>query len=95
MANTSVMTVRIDRALLDVLKRAAQAEGRSMSGQVVHVLKKELHPTPKPAASPGRSVAGMFAHVDVAEHVEEYGLGPWIGAVLDRRARRHARRTRP
>jgi hypothetical protein len=69
------MTVRIDRALLAALKRAAQTEGRSMSGQVVHVLKKELHPAPTTYPSRGRSVAGMFAHIDVAEDVEEYRLG--------------------
>jgi hypothetical protein len=89
------MTVRIDRALLAALKRAAEAEGRSVSGQVVYLLRKELRPLAKGNPSPGRSVAGMFAHVDVAENAEDYRLGSWIDGVLDRRARKHARRGRP
>ena len=95
MANTTVLTVRIERALLDDLKHAARAEGRSTSGHVVHLLKKELRPLAQAQVRPYRLAEGALAHIDVAETVEEFRLGPWIEAVVARRARRHEGRKRP
>jgi hypothetical protein len=89
------MTVRIDRALLAELKRAARADGRSASSQVVHLLKKELRPLAQSPAGPHRSAAGAFAHADVAERVMDYRLGPWLEGAFDRRERRQRERRRP
>jgi len=86
------MTVRIDQGLLTQVKRVARSEGRSVSAEVVHVLRDRLEPTrPKRLT---RRLAGMFAHVDVAENVTEYRSGDWLVQAIDRRVRRRLRSSR-
>jgi plasmid stability protein len=43
MANTSMMTLRIDRELVSELKVRARQQNRSMSAEVVHILRNSLH----------------------------------------------------
>jgi hypothetical protein len=42
MAATKVMTLRIDPELLDELRDVAKAEGRSVSAQVVYLVRRDL-----------------------------------------------------
>jgi hypothetical protein len=92
MANTTIMTVRIDRGLLAELKHLARSQGRSVSAQVVHVLRRQLPSAGK--SGPTRRLAGVFAHLDVAEDVAEYRLGEWLDQVIDQRVRRRPGRRR-
>lgn len=72
MAATAVMTVRIEPGLLDALKARSRREGRTVSAEVVRLIKKELQPPPKPRARPARTM-GMFADFD-APDLEEFVL---------------------
>lgn len=49
MAHTSIMTVRLDSDLLAALKERAQKIGRSVSSEVVQMIKQQVTPRiPKP-----------------------------------------------
>lgn len=85
------MTVRIDRNLLNEVKRAARSDGRSVSAEVVHILRRELAPRERTLST--RSVEGLFAHREVSEDLEDYRLGEWLDRALERRARRLPKRT--
>jgi hypothetical protein len=60
MAATAVMTVRIDPALLRALKRKAEREGRSVSAEVVRLVRAEVEALPEPRATRVRSM-DMFS----------------------------------
>jgi plasmid stability protein len=86
------MTVRIDKGLLAEVKRAAKSEGRSVSAEVVHVLRGRLAPPERSRST--RRLAGLFAQVNVAEDVAEYRLGDWLEQAINRRVRGRARKAR-
>jgi hypothetical protein len=54
MAATRVMTLRIDPAMLDELRDVARAEGRSVSGQMIHLVRRDLQARGRVAASSAR-----------------------------------------
>jgi hypothetical protein len=59
MASTAVMTIRIEPALLEALKAKARDEGRTVSAEVVRLVRKEVEP--RPARSVKRvKTMGMF-----------------------------------
>jgi plasmid stability protein len=62
MANTITMTVRIDRDLVAALKLRAERDGRSLSAEVVELLRAQVAPVPLPARARGKSTMGMFSH---------------------------------
>ncbi len=93
MANTTVMTVRIDRNLLGELKRVAHARGRSVSAEVVQLLRRELAPVGE--AVPKSSVEGMFAHREVSTQLADYRLDGVIEWAVKRRGRRLPTRSAP
>lgn len=59
-----MLTLRIDGELLARLKRQAKDEGRSVSAQVVRLLRRELGEPKLPTGRP-RSAMGMFPELDV------------------------------
>jgi hypothetical protein len=71
--------------LLAALKRVAKSEGRSVSAEVVHVLRRQLSPVEQKL--PPRRLEGALAQFDVAEDVAEFRHGDWLKEVIDRRAR--------
>ena len=87
------MTVRIDRPLLAELKRVAKSEGRSVSAEVVHVLRRQLSPVEQKL--PPRRLEGALAQFEVAEDVAEFRHGDWPDQAIDRRARVGRERRHP
>src|SRR5262245_29643004 len=51
MPATKVMTLRIDPAMLDELREVARAEGRSVSRQVIHLVRRDLQARGRVAGS--------------------------------------------
>ena len=54
-----MMTVRVDPALLAALKRRAAREGRSVSAEVIRMIRRDLEPA-KPPRGRRPSTMGMF-----------------------------------
>jgi len=81
------MSLRIDPELLEEIRQRARAEGRSVSAQILHLVRGELgggSPYPKRRA---RRTMGWLAHLDVPEDLETYrrfrrslsrGLMKWV-----------------
>ena len=76
MANTSMMTVRIDTRLLKALKARAKKAGRSTSAEVVRIVEQEVKATATGEKPKVRS-EGMFSHLralteeDIRDHKAE------------------------
>ena len=58
-AATAVMTLRVDPDLLAALKARAKSEGRSVSAEVVRMIRREVQPIPSPRPR-RKASAGMF-----------------------------------
>jgi plasmid stability protein len=71
MANTTVMTVRIDNDLLAALKDRAQHLGRSVSAEVIQLIKSQLTPRVQSKDKPFKTTAGMFSQFESLD-LEEY-----------------------
>ena len=83
---TAIMTLRIDPGLLAALRRRAKREGRSVSAEVVRMIRKEL----EPEAMQRRRVSptmGMFADFEAPELEEFKRLRREISAAVVRRVR--------
>ena len=63
MANTATITVRIDPELLRALKARAVREGRSLSAEVVQLLRAQVAISPKGRRRKKKTM-GMFADRD-------------------------------
>ncbi len=66
MAASAVVTVRIEPVLLAALKRKALREGRSVSAEVVRLVREGVLPHAQPRTKPIRSM-GMFADFEAPE----------------------------
>ena len=66
MAASAVVTVRIEPILLAALKRKALREGRSVSAEVVRLVREGVLPHAQSSSKPVRSM-GMFADFDAPE----------------------------
>jgi hypothetical protein len=80
----------MERELLDALRERARAEGRSVSGEIVFILRDRVKPeAPKPARRP---VTGWLASVQAPRSHAEFRSGrKRAGAELLRAVRRKAR----
>jgi hypothetical protein len=85
MTASTIMTVRIEPALLDALRRRAKRAGRSLSAEVIDVLRRDLQPV-----VPGRprKTMGMFS---VFEAPELAVFGAHRRSLSARIAKRHRR----
>jgi len=71
MANytSKVVSIRIDAELLDAVKRRARKDGRSISGELVHLVRAqiEVDPTSKALKPISGWLAGLEVPLDHAE----------------------------
>ena len=65
------MSLRIDPELLEELRKAARAEGRSVSSQVVHLVRKELATRSAPRKKPLPTL-GWLRHLDAPDELREF-----------------------
>lgn len=89
MATSTVMTLRIDTRLHAALKRKARDEGRSVSSEVVRLIRAHLEPAPAPRRA--RSSFGMFEQFDSVDVDEVRELRHSVTRAATRRARRTKR----
>ena len=69
---TRVMSLRIDPQLLEEIRRRARAEGRSVSAEILHLVRRELGGGSPPPRRGARRTMGWLAHLDVPEDLETY-----------------------
>ncbi len=90
MGATAMMTVRIDPALLSALRERAKREGRSVSAEVVRLIRRELEPAPTARRKPG-STMGMFPDFDAPPLATFKRLRREMSATIARRMQRDRR----
>jgi hypothetical protein len=76
--------VRIDPGLLAALRRQARREGRSVSAEVIRMIRKEVEPAPPTRRKPVRTM-GMFGDFEAPELHEFKRLRRGLSAALRRR----------
>ena len=91
MAGTAIMTLRIDPDLLAALRRRAKREGRSVSAEVIRMIRKEVEPAPSRQRKT-RPTMGMFADFEAPELDAFKQLRRDISATFQKRLREAARR---
>lgn len=76
MAASAVITVRIDPDLLAALRAKASEEGRTVSAEVVHLVRREVGPVRRRAKSrsKSRSTMGMFPDFEAPDLDEMLAL---------------------
>ena len=90
MANTSVMTLRIDSDLLAELKARAVAEGRSTSAEVVSLLRKQI--VVKPRRARATPTMGMYAQYEAPDLDELSNDGQALAAMFESSIRKNTRK---
>ena len=80
------MTLRIDPQLLAALRRRAKREGRSVSAEVVRMIRREVEPALPARRKPLRTM-GMFADFEAPELEEFKRLRRRFSAALRSTAR--------
>jgi len=94
MASSKVMTLRIDPDLLEQLRAVARAERRSVSAQLVHLVRRELGTPTKRAIQKVLPTLGWLQHLDAPDDLDAYRrVRRALSRRLHARARRHARTT--
>jgi hypothetical protein len=90
MVASAVMTLRIDPALLTALRQRAKREGRSVSAEVVRLIRKELEDVHVPArrGRGTRSTMGMFANSEAPDLDDFKRVRREASALIARRVRR-------
>jgi hypothetical protein len=88
MAATAVITVRIDPDLLAALKAKALQEGRTVSAEVVYLVRREVGRAPRRSKSRSRSTMGMFPDFDAPDLDEMIALRREASRSLKRRRKR-------
>ena len=86
------MTLRIDPELLEQLREVARAERRSVSAQVVHLVRRELGTQPKGATRKVLPTLGWLRHLDAPDDLDAYRrVRRALSRRLQARAGRHPR----
>ena len=92
MPDSRVMTLRIDPELLEQLREVARAERRSVSAQVVHLVRRELGTQPKGATRKVLPTLGWLRHLDAPDDLDAYRrVRRALSRRLQARAGRHPR----
>ena len=86
MAATAIMTLRIDPELLAALRVRARREGRSVSAEVVRMIRKDIEPASPRRRKPMRTM-GMFADFEAPELEDFKRLRRQLSAGFWRRVR--------
>jgi hypothetical protein len=90
MPATKIMTLRIDPELHQRLRDAARAAGRSVSAQVLHLVRRELLEEPVRRQTPLPTM-GWLRHLDAPDTLAEFRrLRRSLSRQVIRRVRRHA-----
>lgn len=87
MAASAIITVRVDPRLLEALRTRAHEQGRSLSAEVVQLLRAELQLPEKPAKK-ARSMMGAFAQFDAPELADFAKVRAATTSAVKRRVRR-------
>jgi hypothetical protein len=69
-----VLSIRLTPELLDAVREQARIDGRSVSGEVVSIVKEQLAARLTAQAKP-RKITGWLVHLDVPEAHEEFQAG--------------------
>jgi hypothetical protein len=89
MASSKVMTLRIDPELLEQLRQVARAERRSVSAQLVYLVRKELGTPARRATQRVLPTLGWLRHLDAPDDLDAFRR---VRRTLSRRLRARARR---
>ena len=88
------MTLRIDPDLLEQLREVARAERRSVSAQLVHLVRQELGTQAKAATRKVLPTLGWLRHLDAPDDLDAYRrVRRALSRRLQARVRRQARAT--
>jgi hypothetical protein len=88
-----VVSLRIDAALLEAVRARARAEGRSVSGQIVFLVREQIDRDDTPARAP-KKISGWLSRRGPVPTLEELRAGRAAASKRIRAAiRRKARRT--
>jgi hypothetical protein len=90
MAASRIMTLRIEPDLLAALRQRAKREGRSVSAEVIRMIRKEVEPAPARPRGAKRTM-GMFGDFESPELEEFKRLRREISASFQRRVGRPRR----
>ena len=71
--SSRVLSLRIDSDLLDAVRERARAEGRSVSGQIVYLVRERVEAAPEP--KPIRKISGWLSRRPVPESLAEFQTG--------------------
>ena len=69
-----VLSIRLTPELLDAVREQARIDGRSVSGEVVSIVKAQLAARRTVQAKP-RRITGWLAHLEVPEAYAEFQAG--------------------
>ena len=82
-----VISIRLTPELLDAIRERARADGRSVSGEVVSIVKQQLAATAGRRRKPCK-ITGWLAHLEVPEsHAEFRSARGFASAQLEQRVR--------
>jgi hypothetical protein len=85
---SKVMTIRVEPDLLEQLRVAAENDRRSVSGEVLHLVRQQLGAPERRLARP-KPTMGWFSHLDVPEQVDDFrAVRAGLSGKLGRRATR-------
>jgi len=93
MASSAVVTVRMEPVLLAALKRKALREGRTVSAEVVRLVRAGVLPQAEPKLKAKRSM-GMFSDFEAPDLDELVRLRRGFSRMLGRRQARERPRAR-
>jgi hypothetical protein len=76
MANytSRILSIRIPSDLLEAVRERARADGRSVSGEIVFAVRKQIEIRPVENEKP-RPITGWLAHVDVPGKYANFRAG--------------------
>ena len=86
-----IVSVRMERGLFDALREHAHAEGRSVSGEIVYLVRDQVQSTP-PSRKP-LPITGWLSRMDVLDTFQEFRsarreASSELTAAIRRKARR-------
>lgn len=71
--SSRVLSLRIDADLLDAVRERARAEGRSVSGQIVYLVRERVETDPEP--KPIRKISGWLSQRPVPDSFTDFQSG--------------------
>ena len=72
--NSHVVSVRVDADLLEAVRRRARADGRSVSGEIVFIVREQLEAEPLVKRKP-KPISGWLSEIASPESFAEFRAG--------------------